>query len=98
MDKESTKIPNSLRLYRRKRGLSQKYIARLLGYRSTSAVSSYERGTKAPQLINLLKLEIIYRIPVSFLYWDHYQWLREELRAKEERLRLCQQRAAGAKS
>jgi transcriptional regulator with XRE-family HTH domain len=85
MSSEQVKIQNSLRLYRRKRGLSQKDIARLLGYRSTTAISSYERGTKAPQLTNLLKLEIIYRIPVAFLFWDHYQELRNEIRRKEEK-------------
>jgi transcriptional regulator with XRE-family HTH domain len=94
MGKESAKISNSLRLYRRKSGLSQKHIASLLGYRSTTTVSSYERGTKAPQLTNLLKLEIIYRIPVSFLYWDHYQGLRQEIRGKEEKLRCREPQGA----
>jgi len=87
MGKESAKIPNSLRLYRRKNGLSQKDIARLLGYKSSTAVSSYEQGTKSPHLLNLLKLEIINRVPVAYLYWDCYRTLRQEIRRKEELLR-----------
>ena len=78
MGKESAKIPNSLRLYRRKNGLSQKDIARLLGYKSSTAVSNYEQGTKSPHLVNLLKLEIINRVPVAFLYRECYQALRED--------------------
>jgi transcriptional regulator with XRE-family HTH domain len=87
MGKVSAKIPNSLRLYRRKNGLSQKDIARLLGYKSSTTVSSYEQGAKSPQLVNLLKLEIINRVPVAYLYWDCYRTLRQEIRRKEELLR-----------
>ena len=87
MSKELAKIPNSLRLYRRKNGLSQKDIARLLGHKSSTAVSSYEQGTKSPHLLNLLKLEIINRVPVAYLYWDCYRTLRQEIRRKEELLR-----------
>ena len=86
MGNVSAKIPNSLRLYRRKNGLSQKDIARLLGYKSSTAVSSYEQGTKSPHLLNLLKLEIINRVPVAYLYWDSYRTLRQEIRRKEELL------------
>jgi transcriptional regulator with XRE-family HTH domain len=95
MSNERVKIQNSLRLYRRKRGLSQKDIARLLGYQSTTAISSYERGTKAPQLTNLLRLEIIYRIPVAFLFWDHYRELRNEIHRKEEKILDRKQRDSG---
>lgn len=34
-----------------------------MGYKTTTTLSGYERGTKTPKLTNLLKLEIIYRTP-----------------------------------
>lgn len=75
---------NFIRLYRRKQRLTQKEVAELLGYRSSSTISNYERGIKTPQLENLLKLEIICRTPVAFLFRYQYRELKQKIRRKEE--------------
>lgn len=78
--------PNHLWSYRRKNSLSQKRVAFFLGHKTASQLSHYERGVKHPNLINALKLEIVYRVPVAFLFGDLYQKLRDDIRAKEEKL------------
>ena len=81
---KSSKI-NYLKLYRRKMGFTQKEVAYLLGLKSSTAISNYENNKKMPSLLNLLKLEIVLRTPVAFLYRDHYVEIKEQIRNKEEK-------------
>ncbi len=83
---EKNKYQNELVLYRRRLNLSQKQVAALLGHRDTSMLSRYENGRSLPPLLTALRLEIIYRAPVAFLYLQLYTGLREEVR-KQEALR-----------
>jgi transcriptional regulator with XRE-family HTH domain len=64
---------------------TQRQVAALLGYHDASDISHYEHGHKLPSLITALKLEIVYRVPVAFLYHDLYLRLRHDIHAKEER-------------
>jgi transcriptional regulator with XRE-family HTH domain len=75
---------NNLVLYRRRMGFSQKQIARLLGHRDASMVSHYEHGRALPPLAVALSLEIVYRVPVAFLFPAMYDELKHRIRAKEE--------------
>ncbi|SRR6266481_4930728 len=61
-------IPNNLWLARKRLGLSQKWVASLLGRRSVSVVSEYERGVKTPPLPIALKLQLIYQTPLGELF------------------------------
>jgi transcriptional regulator with XRE-family HTH domain len=79
-----TNYPNRLWRYRRRIGLSQQQVASIAGYLAPSDISRFERGERIPSLVMALKLEIIYRVPIAFLYQDLYLRLREEIRAKEE--------------
>jgi transcriptional regulator with XRE-family HTH domain len=74
---------NELVVYRRRWGLSQKRVATLLGHQDTSMVSRYENGKSLPPLDTALRLEIIYRVPVAFLYYKLYASLRDHIRATE---------------
>ena len=87
MPGEHQKQVNFIRLYRKKQGLTQKELASLLGFKSSSSISNYERGKKMPGLEVLLKLEIACRTPGAFLYRTHYLKLKKELRQKEEELK-----------
>jgi transcriptional regulator with XRE-family HTH domain len=69
-------------------GFSQKKVACALGLKRTSVLSRYEHGTRMPGLINALKLEIVYRTPVAFLFSDLYLELKNEIRKKEEQINL----------
>ena len=67
-------------------GFTQKHVAQLLGLRGTSMLSRYEHGRSMPLLETLLSLGIILRVPVEFLYPRLYDDLRNNIRAKEEKL------------
>lgn len=69
-------------------GLSQKRAAYFMGLKSTNNLSRYEHGVKLPRLINALKLEIVYRTPVAFLFGDLYERLKKESRKREEKLKF----------
>jgi transcriptional regulator with XRE-family HTH domain len=75
---------NNLVLYRRRMGFSQKQVARLLGHRDTSMVSHYEHSRALPPLAVALGLEIIYRVPVAFLFPSMYDALKRQIRHDEE--------------
>jgi transcriptional regulator with XRE-family HTH domain len=67
-------------------GFSQKRVAYCAGLKTANSLSRYERGNKLPSLINALKLEIVYRTPVAFLFGKLYSKLRREIRNREEKL------------
>jgi transcriptional regulator with XRE-family HTH domain len=83
---------NNLILYRRRMGFTQKQVARLLGHRDTSMVSHYEHGRALPPLAAALGLEIIYRVPVAFLFPAMYHHLKQEIRRQEDSLGASDQR------
>ena len=84
MQKQQTN-QNRLASFRRRRGYSQRHVAHLLGHKSHGALSSYERGRVLPTLTTALKLEIVLRTPVAFLFPSAYETLRNEIRAAEDR-------------
>jgi transcriptional regulator with XRE-family HTH domain len=47
--------------------------------------SRWERGARLPSLANALRLGIILRIPVEFLFYSLHDDLRNQIRAEEER-------------
>jgi transcriptional regulator with XRE-family HTH domain len=63
---------------------SQKKVAGLLGLKNVSVLSNYERGTTLPTIERALGLEIIYRVPVAFLFPGLYEELRGKIRDREE--------------
>jgi transcriptional regulator with XRE-family HTH domain len=69
-------------------GLSQELVGELAGYLSGADISRLEHGERLPSLILALKLEVIYRVPIAFLYPDLYLRLREAIRDKEEQRAL----------
>jgi transcriptional regulator with XRE-family HTH domain len=90
------KYPNRLWRYRRRLGLSQQDVADLIGYLTPSDISKFEHGERLPSLVMALKLEIVYRVPVAFLFPDLYVRLRELIRVKEE-ARGCKQEMSTAR-
>lgn len=77
---------NRLDMYRRRMKFSQRHVARLLGHKNSSAWSNYERGERLPSLENALRLGIILRIPVEFLFYSLHNDLHKQIRAEEERI------------
>jgi transcriptional regulator with XRE-family HTH domain len=83
---------NNLVLYRRRMGFSQKQVARLLGHRDATMVSHYEHDRALPPLAAALGLEIIYRVPVAFLFPAMYGQIKGRIRKEEETLQGMGQR------
>lgn len=75
-------------MYRKRMGYSQRYVALLLGHKSVSPISDYEQGKRLPSLETALKLELVLRVPVAFLYQGLYGELKQKIRQKEEHLKL----------
>ena len=86
MQQNKTSKTNTIDIYRRRMGFSTRHVARLLGDRDTSRISKYERGHRLPDLRNALRLAIILRVPVEFLFASLYESSREQIRAEEERI------------
>jgi len=83
---DTMRIPNSLKLYRRKRGLKQTEVAQILGVRNACMISRWEKGLAIPKPGNLFKLGLIYRISTDALYADYRLQLKEEIQPREEYL------------
>jgi len=86
MQKQISDI-NDLVLYRERLGYTQKHVTLLLGTRSTTFVSEIELGHRLPTLKTAIKLSAIYRAPIEHLFTAVYRAIREEVRAREERLK-----------
>lgn len=59
---------NALRLHRRRTGLSQGELGRLLGYEDESAVRKHEGFHAMPPFLVALGYEIIFQVPASALF------------------------------
>ncbi len=77
---------NQIDHYRRRMRFRASHVARLLGHQDGSTLSEYERGNRLPSLVNALRLGIILRVPVEFLFPNLYDQMRNQIRAEEERL------------
>ncbi len=77
---------NNLWICRKKVGLPQKLIARLLGHRSTSPISEYETGRLLPNLRTAFKLAAIYNVSPTDLYASLYQDALAEVEAARKTL------------
>ncbi len=61
-------LANCLRVHRRRTGLSQGELGRLLGYRDESAVAKHERFQAMPPFLVALGYEVIFQVPASELF------------------------------
>ena len=75
---------NNLVLYRKRMGFTQKQVSRLLGLCDTTMISHYEHGRAFPPLPIALGLEIIFRVPVAFLFPGMYDAIKGKIRKQEE--------------
>lgn len=79
-------LSNYLKMYRKRSGLSQDELALLLGCKSGSKVSRYERCGRMPSLDTLIALELVFREPVCELFLGRYERVRKDVRRRAQRL------------
>jgi transcriptional regulator with XRE-family HTH domain len=73
------RLPNYLKTYRRRAGLSQDEVAFLLGCQSGAKVSRYERLARQPSLETALAYEAVLGIPVRELFAGVYEKVEGEI-------------------
>jgi len=78
----SKQLPNYLLSYRKRSALSQGEVAFLLGIRSSSKISHYERFKREPGLQTALAYEAIYQKPVSELFPGLFEKIQREVKAR----------------
>lgn len=75
---------NNLLQARRRSKLVPKQIAFLLSKKTTDEIYRYENAAIFPNLPTALKLEIIYKTPVRFLFQDLFGALEKEIAEQRE--------------
>jgi transcriptional regulator with XRE-family HTH domain len=86
---KSQNIPNSLKRYRKARGLKQKDVAMILELNNTSMISRWEKGIFLPNTINIFKLAIIYRTMADALFPDLLKALKSDIQKREDQVVKC---------
>jgi transcriptional regulator with XRE-family HTH domain len=71
-------IPNRLKQCRRHRGLSQKELADLMGFKDTTWISRWENGDTLPNLISAIRLSVLFDIPVNSLFGEIVNRVQKE--------------------
>lgn len=79
-------LPQYLRMYRKRSGLSQQELAYLLGATTGSKVSRYELGRRLPSFATVLAYEIAFRVALDALYAGTHQAAWKRLRQRAARL------------
>ena len=86
MPKQHPKNFNNLWIARKKAGLGQKSVARLLGCKSISSISEYETGTVLPSLSTAFKLAVVYNTPLADLYDSLYKQSVDEITSVQSKM------------
>ena len=79
------RIPNVLRKYRRASGLNQLDVAKILGMKSSSRISRWENGDGVPNIVNVFKLAVLYRVMADSLFIDLVRTLRTEIHTSHKK-------------
>jgi DNA-binding XRE family transcriptional regulator len=66
-------LASYLRYHRKRSGLSQRELARLVGYPNETAVSRHERLSVAPPLDIALRYQAVFRVEISALFPTKYE-------------------------
>lgn len=79
-------LSNYLKMFRKRSGLSQGELALLLGCKSGSKVSRYERGGRVPTFDTLAGLEVVFKKPIRELFRGRYERVHRDVRLRAQRL------------
>jgi DNA-binding XRE family transcriptional regulator len=72
--------------YRKRMRFTQSHVLSILGWKNKKGLFQIESGNVTPTLHTALKLAIIYRVPVEFLFKSLYDRLHIQVRHKESTL------------
>ena len=77
-------IANDIRRYRRKRNLRLRDVALLTGHANLNHISDWEKGRRAPSLLNALKLSAAIACPVEVLFSELFSRIRQNMYAHQK--------------
>jgi transcriptional regulator with XRE-family HTH domain len=83
----SHRLPNYLRTYRKRAGLSQDEMAFLLGCKSGTKVSRYEQFNRLPSLQTVLAYQAILKTPANELFAGLFQQAQRQTDKRVELLK-----------
>lgn len=78
----ASKLPNYLRTYRKRSGLSQAEVAYLVGVSNGQKVSRYELSNRRPALETILAYEALFGVPAQALFAGVYAAVEGETRRR----------------
>lgn len=79
--------------YRKRLRFTQLQVLSILGWKNKKGLCQIESGKVVPTLTTAMKLAIIYRVPVEFLYSGLHRKLLHQIRGREQSLVPVGQRA-----
>jgi len=85
-DIKHKRIPNSLRKYRKAKGLTQKDVVRVLGLKSTSMISRWENGLCLPSPMYIFSLALLYHVMADALFIRLKRRLEKDIHKAEQKL------------
>src|SRR5713226_482668 len=91
----SRRLPNYLRTYRKRAGLSQDEVAFLLGCQSGTKASRYERRARKPNLETILAYELVFGAPARELFAGIFEDVEQ---ATLKRARILAQKLSHTKA
>lgn len=75
--------PNAIRRYRKMRHFKLKEVALLMGLKSASHISHWEKGRKLPSLINCFKLAAVIKCTPDILFNELYKQIQSEIHRRK---------------
>lgn len=78
----ASRLPNYLKTYRKRAGLSQDEVAFLLGCRSGAKVSRYERLARQPTLETAFACEAVFGVPTRELFAGVFQKVEAQIQKR----------------
>jgi transcriptional regulator with XRE-family HTH domain len=82
----SHKLPNYLRVHRKRLGLSLNEVAFLLGWRGASQPSRYEHFSRTPTLRTALALAVVLQVSIRDLFSGEYRKAESAVCRQAQRL------------
>lgn len=78
--------------YRKRMKFTQLQVMSILGWKNKKGLAQIESGKVVPTLTTALKLAIIYRVPVEFLFASLHRRLLHQMRSREQSMAPVGQR------
>jgi|SRR5665213_2018042 len=90
-------VGNYLRAHRRRRGLSQRDLGHLAGYKNAWQVSRHERSKTVPPLLVALAYEMVFQVPVAELFAGFHSAVSDAVARNLEELKADLESRSGGR-